>query len=283
MARLKNILIAALREENETHLNRAEQLFDVLKNNYRTELPILFRGDPSGNTDTFQVRDIRKNRHPRDTEDKVDTFLEVYRKHRYPNFPSRRSSKFAVTLSDPKKKEQKISRINQYGDPYFVFIEQDAPVISRKNDSFSLLSPMRTQIKTGSRIASALFKRKNSDLEQEIEKKYPELLDFLYLLHGQSHSPQEFGQLFDSNFEAIIEQVSEFEKYRSKVDSVALSHNIKRFCAAFDYAKRYFEDAKFGVIKNSDEVMFSGNSYVLVDIDFFLENFRYENNKLMMI
>jgi len=93
---------------------------------------ILIRGMSKSNP-TAGVKQVRKDRKPRDTDSEIADAVERYREVHFPKVPARQESVFCFTNNNSNRQE-----IHNYGTLYYVFIPDGAVYWESKNvDDFT--------------------------------------------------------------------------------------------------------------------------------------------------
>lgn len=266
--RIKNILKEI--DSNPEKQQRIEELHHLINSGqYMNNRLLLIRGD-GDSPRYFKKKKIRKDRRPKDTLPIIDEFIEIIRRKRFPNKPSRRKVKFAAAVWDERGAEKMKPYIQDYGTPHVVFPEKNAPVVSIERDSYKVFGPLRKNYQNAKHMIHVVRSAKQED---EFVDSFPELYDFIVAM-GESNVPDErIIDYFEGDFPVILTQLEALRI--SNIFDRDVVNAASQMNQMFDVIFQYFNNLNDDISPGDQEVLFGGDYYLLVDWEFFLDNFDY--------
>lgn len=263
---------------------------------------ILYRGVRDKASVDWEVKNIRKNRKPRDTGKWIDNIIEQVRSKYYPNIPSRRKVKFAG--SGPIGLEE----IKKYGMPYLVFPERNSNVHSLKKDAIFYFEDIkkaaidiRKHVRGGKNYMGEKSSKAYKEVIEKFNDKYEDLIELLKIFdftglirdvsfgYNWNKSPsklvvecREFIYDLDKNHDKFLDkEKSEKNLTKSKVYG-KLSKAVENLEIFLGSVSSYFSEMRSGVEPNSGEVIYSGDQYICVHRDFwkFFMKFDFKNQRV---
>lgn len=280
--RLKDILLEDYKRDTEKALELDSILTgEEFKNDMET---LFYRGESSRKVKYFETRSIRKDRKPKDTPIQVQKLIDVIGEYQYPNVPKRSESKYAAS---------NLGEARAYGDPHVVFPEKDANVVSFLADTFNYLPGIKgfracthfldedvTELPPNDRILAF-----RSDLNaNDYIKKF--VVGCAYLFKKET-VPGMLRDVFKSI--GIEKMISEFRRFKNIVEkdeepSQDYDHRDETFAKIIiqvlqDIDGYYNRRLRRNNHSSSSEIMFDGDSYLLVNYDFFSAYFQYVEGK----
>lgn len=280
---LKGILNEIL-DERETQEMVAE-ISQLLKQ-YRNTNPILGRGESSSGIGVYSIRKIRKDRQPRDTTTLVDGVVEIYRQKEFPQRISRRRAKFAISFKDIEDMEMSRQALKDYGDPYVVFPERHAKINGYEFDTFSIFSSVRSKLDSASNLLTYPV-----DVDDEFIRDF--VSDYLhyyrFLKHLSESDYDKTVKYFGRNFGNIVDEARAFIENEPEAVPMGFGDSeerkfyslfrkgVKAFNKAMNYIHEYLSGLTTNIKSGYGEVLFTGDSYLAVHLDFFKEHFEYDS------
>lgn len=252
--RLKEILT-----ENSGYEAEAKKLHGLLQDKYTGPKNPLYRGY-SEDVDTFKVKNIRKNRRPSDTprylQRLVDEMAEDYDAL---EIPKRRESKFASTSR---------SFAASFGQPYICFPEKDANIVSSKYDTWE-----QTLARVHSHFKKSINLYERKDWKKEtIKERYPDLARAIQLLKDAKEEDS-----LERKFGLVEKLWNFFDENREEIQRQGELSGIEELLSAFSLIEvHYLDTFDKSIGKNDEEVMFDGDTYLLVDPEFFDRYFEWD-------
>lgn len=254
--KLKNILI----EQND--LKKVER---VLNSDFRGDLyPQIYRGTTT-QVDTFDIREIRKNRLPRSTRYATQGIINAYENNVYTRWPKRSESKFGSP--------DRVSAGGYGPHEVVVFPDRKADIcwIQRDpstgffHDSYSALKSI---------IQSNMFAEFLDVLELN---EFDELSRFMYMAEkfmGDRILYEEYKSYLNDN---IKELKKEYEKLKNK--KTELQYQRGELLKVFRPVEIYFTRLEEGVSEHAYEVIFDGEKYLRINADLFEEKFSWSGKR----
>lgn len=263
----------------------------------KKESLLLYRG-VSGWNQPWKIKNIRKDREPRDTRKWVDELVERVRSKYYSEVPSRRASKFAASSEKGKREVG-----NKYGHPHIIFPEADAPIYSISRDPMHFMNSIT---KSGTKVMELMNSITRNSLTQKTKKLRKKLVSDL---KSRAPSVWKFAKELDSGEidfsitknpveierranEARRHFYNNYEDEGGKLDDpvgssakMTLSDMFRGLCQfvgeIFDDIHAYFVNLSEGVVAESGEVMYSGDSFVRVEWRFwkFFIDYDFQEGK----
>lgn len=255
--------------EIANHDEEAKKLNSILQKNFRTDLkPLLYRGTSDEIDGRWEVRDIRKNREPRDTLLFTHILISFLENTEYPNVPKRSESKFATTNKN---------RAEDFGDHvYVVFPDKESNVANTSGDAtMTYFDPFYSELYSAYQNIS-----KNPKFYKD---KWPNLYKFLssfykFTKNEPDIKPTEFLTLLKNKWEAIKSEKDDLVKALSDSDNMKKLMVSKSLENSFDRIYKYFDDLKSNFVENSNEILFDGDNYLLVEPIYFQTNFEWDGS-----
>lgn len=269
-------LLTEINEQRE-----AERLEDLLSSGkYMVENQrLLYRGTDRGLNGRFEERTIRKDRRPSDTNPQIDRLVNILIELKFPYIPKRSEAKFAATMEHTAYLEM------NYGAPHVIFPEIDAPIVSSEKDAFDYFTGLGSSYKMG---PLTNYGAKDTELSKDLsflsEDVYNLLLGLLQIRYFDSLSSgfvsvvknftiKEMIQLLEKAKQDVMNQ----KDYREEV-----IESLDNLSYMFEALKKYFDSITPGVKSDSKEIMFGGDEYLIIDINFFQKYFEYEDGRWRM-
>lgn len=247
-----------------TEQKSVEKLNNLLQEKYRDDIRHLIYRGTSTSVENYDVRQIRKDRIPRDTPMIIEGIVSAYEQNLYSNYPKRSESKFGAT-------NRKV--VSVYGShQVVVFPEKDASVKSLEKDSTPIFfKPAFYSLKRV--LEDSSFNRWMKNLK---EKGFKDLLNFFGLA-----IKFKVGNLnFDSWKNYLNKNLNSVLKEVKKLSSSDLDDSIaENVTYVFHNIERYFKQGKDQVGQNDDEVIFDGDTYLRVDPKIFESNFMWSGRR----
>ncbi len=239
--RLKELL----KEDNG---DAKEKLISLLKNKYRTTDPLLLRGTDD-KVDLFKEKQIRKDRKPRDTDEKTDVIVSAVEDEFYSNYPKRQESKFAVT-------EDRYDTASEYGsNVYYCFPHNSAFVASLPNDAIDYL-PNYVAFELRELLDSVDY------------MKAPAILGFVETyLNTKTSTGATMNQLYSyirREWGEMLEEYNKLHGIRNTINDKDAANKLQDVGWFIGGIKKYFDELEQGVRESSGEVLFDGPSYLVV-------------------
>lgn len=239
----------------------------------------IYRGS-SYDVKFWDIKKIRQDRVPRDTPMWIDQLIENVRSKYYPDVPSRRAIKFGGS-GDYGKEE-----IEKYGEPFIVFPQKNAPIVSYPEDTLNVMRPI---YKSSKEISSLVAKLKGK-VEKEkpfsfFKSKFPEIYKFLHEFDQvdnlkSNYREDDFDYYPSIKPSKIKRRIEEFDVEDIKIDDYFLrsyiSEVLKEVEVIFEKVDDYFSSFHRGVKPNSGEVMYGGTEFLRVRYDFWKHFIEYD-------
>lgn len=240
-----------------------ENQFEEVLDKYKMDMPsdkLLYRGYEE-DINKWKVKKIRKDREPLDTPKVTQKFIDGVAEKLYPQVPLRSRSKFASTQRD---------EAEDYGTVYLCFPEQSANIVSFPHDSWrgylGLLTGYFEDVYYDQ--DDIPFDKYHSGKDQKVYK-FLELVLQVYK-ERMYYKIAELADLIDASGEFLRSYTQEPEYEYSAEGAVA---------KIIGTTKRYFEEMKWGISEDSTEIMFNGDSYILMDEEYFFDNFKWNGKR----
>lgn len=217
------------------------------------------------NNGYWTIRPIRKDRRPRDTSKITHYFILGVEDAFYPDVPSRAGSKFGVANYNQ-------SELNNYGRYHFVcFPERGAKVYSLPEDS--LAHYIGTLRHTMADLVNMSTGKASSDLsEYGATQKFVEYINQKY---DDKLDHQKFKKFVENNFQKMRSELKKMKRDGKEV----YDNFIKKYELLFQDLFEYFNNFEPGVKEGSNEVLFSGETYLKIEHTFFEEYFEWRGSK----
>lgn len=259
--KIKNILNSLLLEEQEL-----KQLNKIFQSKYRTDIPrnsLLYRGVMDPVTNDWDIRRIRKNRKPKDTQPFLDMLIDDIEDIGYPKAPKRRESKFAATSR---------SIASQYGDIYLTFPDRSAKVVSLPYDAYNYFEFVQDMLMD---IADEFYYI-NDDPSHEtgvdmIDRFLKNLTKLVY--EQDLDSSEKIADMIVNHVEELIMVVEDYVKTESPGSLLEYLDDVIR------KIESYFQDMSYNdFYPGADEVIYDGDTYLLIEEDFFFKNYEWDGS-----
>lgn len=240
----------------------AQELYRTLVDDgYKIDLSpsqLIYRGVSSDVSD-WTVRGIRKNREPRNTYPYFDMLIYQIEDHLGSRVPRRRHSKFA---------SGKREIADEFGDVYLCFPEQNANIVSFPQDTYDYFYEAQDYLHE---VAYDFYEIES---DPSIETGNEPLDTFLVYLTKLVFDKNSVAAAYVADYiynehETIIDQAENY------IQNTRGSQRLDLLEDAINSIWNYIDDMQPGVVPNSGEVIFDGDSYVLVDEEFFKEYFEW--------
>lgn len=285
--KLKNILRELIKEQddNERERQKARELSELINSGkYRNENPVLVRGEKHVKPEFFMVRKIRKNRKPRDTSSLIDSLVEAVRETQYSHILSRKKAKFALAAKNKSEIPKFAGYAKDYGTPHIVFCEKTAPIFSHAVDTYRYFGSLDRKLDNTKNLAHLVNTAENTD---EFIERYPQLYDFADLISQPNVPEAAIEQLFETEIYAIQGQINSFLDdnwdQKENYDVGAQITAVKQLRHIFNRIQEYFINGNEKITAGDREVLFGGDSYLVVNLDFFMRNFDYYDGRYVYI
>lgn len=221
-----------------------------------------------------EIHEIRKDRKPLDTSMRTHYLLSgLSKRSEYLQYPSREESKFAASVLDEEY-------LSQYGNNiYLAFPSSDAKIVSLDNDAYRILTGIDHEFPTNLQSLESYFmgSQLNSDGEQvsnpeneERQERFPFLFSFVQAM--DSFNWEKFKRIVQKHKGEIIKDARQI-----KEESYGIEKEAKDLLETFARAHEYFEKLHSGILGFSEEVMFDGDEYLMVNQRWFKKNFEFKN------
>lgn len=236
----------------------------------------------------WSIREIRKDREPRDTSQWLDRLLEKIREEFYSDIPSRRESKFGATSLSGR---EEVTR--KYGPPHIVFVERGGKVYSRSQDAFSHTSEIEQDVSMVEAVVEdAKYESSYEEVKNELKVEFPYVHDYAYSLYNIKTG--QVGTSFNGSIGGIVDlkkACKEAEEYfrqkkrkvpRSTSDVYMMFKKLAGFSKqTLKNFQRFYGRMKEGIYPDSMEVTFSGDTYLTVEESFWRHfiDFDFETQK----
>lgn len=232
---------------------------------FKTDIPenrLLWRGYDQ-KIEEWAIKKIREDREPRDTPNFTQLYIDAVTQQIHPEKPKRSESKFATTSHDEAKKY-----VIESGDVFVCFPEKDSNIVSFSFDSW------REYLGTITGNFERIYHNQDYfDFDRIRTGKDAKLYNFIELVldiygNRQFHKIADLVEIIDEHGDMLIKYTQQPELKHGPEGEVA---------KLIGSTRRYFNDMKNGIKENSDEIMFDGDKYLLINEEWFERNFRFVN------
>lgn len=229
---------------------------------------LLYRGSNVDIGD-WKVRDIRKDRKPRDTHEYLQTTIDLVAEKMYPNVPKRSESKFAANSVSEAERYAASMYDGSGGSVKVVFPEKGANVASFDSDTLTLYFG----------AVESYFNQIDWNLDSSVEltdnpigknqKLYHKFINLaLDVFDRKTHKTNEFVEIIKNHGDEI--------KAYAKKDKIKHEKLGEKVLGAINTIEAYFEEMKPGISGNAEEVIFDGDKYLAIEKEFFEKNFEFD-------
>jgi len=238
---------------------------------FQTDIPpskLLYRGSKI-DIGNWKVRDIRKDRKPRDTHEYLQKIFDLVAEKMYPNVPKRSESKFAANSVSEAERYAASMYDGSGGSVKVVFPEKGANVASFDSDTLTLYFG----------AVESYFNQFDWNLDSKVEltdnpigknqKLYHKFIDLaLDVFDRKTHKINEFVEIIKNHGDEIKKYAKKEKIKREKLGNKVLG--------AINTIEAYFEEMKAGISGSAEEVIFDGNKYLAIEKEFFEETFEFD-------
>lgn len=251
-----------LKEDNQER-EKAKKLHQYLQEDYINSLKNhLYRGY-SEEIETFKVKKIRKDRKPSDTPMYLQLLVDKMAEEYGPvDIPKRSESKFASA---------KKSFAKSFGSLYICFPEHDAKLVSAKYDTWE-----QTLSDVEALFSEAI--RELSDKEYNninVYKKYPKLTKGIQFLEDILNSVK--SNFIEKRRNKVHKLWNFYKQNKKEIKKQGELSGIEEFHDAFQMIKvHYLGGFNERINEDDEEIMFDGDTYLLVDPRFFNRYFKWD-------
>jgi len=240
-----------------------KQLKDVL-NNFKMNIEYpLYRGSTNVLKEkSWKIKKIRKDRIARGGADSVNVFIDWYVSKKYDNVPKRKESKFATTEKSTAK---------DYGDYVnVVFPEKNANIVSFVKDSIIYRNKIGNSVH---------FFKSNLSKIKDI-KVLHKLAESMKRYDKGKINVKQLKQVFSDTWPKIKNNKDQIKNKLKVIESSGIGRSdLDMF---FKGLKQYISNKNFGIYSGSEEVMFDGDQYLILQDNFFQNNFDWNGRKWEM-
>lgn len=249
--RLKSLLV-----ESEEAVARVASL---LKNQFRNDLPKLYRATDRDFDGQYTVREIRKGRKPIGGAAGAQLILDFLTQKKYDDVPKRSESKFAAAGNDE-------GRLNVFGDNEFlVFPDKTADIASFEKDTKRARNDWENALYM---VKNDLTRKENGEFYYGTsEKKYDLIGEFFYLVFNEGK--EKNLSFLKNNWKDLRE---EFKK--AKKENPGIASEISELINP-----SYLQMLKKQIELGDSEVVFDGSKYLYVRKHFFDQHFEKRGSK----
>ncbi len=247
-------------------------LSDVLSE-FQMDIPpskLLYRGSKV-DIGNWKVRDIRKDRKPRDTHEYLQKIFDLVAEKMYPNVPKRSESKFAANSVSEAAKYAASMYDGSDGSVKVVFPEKEANVASFDSDTLTLYFG----------AVESYFNQIDWNLDSNVEltdnpigknqKLYHKFIDLaLDVFDRKTHKINDFVEIIKNHGDKI--------KTYAKKEKIKHEKLGEKVLGAINTIEAYFEEMKSGISGSAEEVVFGGDKYLAVEKEFFEDNFEFNGS-----
>lgn len=253
--------------ESQEELQKAREMDNLLEENYYSSCRhLLYRSDTT-NAQTWKIKEIRSRRKPMSTPSYLDAIIMQLERDHYPHLPMRSRSKFAVEGNN----QLKLSMYS--GSTEICFPRKNADIYSLDEDSFTAyFSEARTHIEKG--LYRYDREKRDVDLPKVIER-------FLEIFNNefvgrQNEMYSDTMEFISNNWNELREESRDANSIKGNKHEKFIGNRIYRFLRNLN---SYFQNLEKGVQAESEEVIFNGSDYLLVDVGFFNEFFDWYDKR----
>lgn len=249
----------------------AVDLYDKLvRDDYRVRYPTFIYRAEKDKIEYWKEKSIRKDRNPRDTLEWVDSMVRGIEDGHYPNYPKRRSSKFASSSTEG---------LDEYGKIYYMFIKNDSLTGSLPYDAYLHYFDEAVYTRNIPRYRPEFM----GDLDND--PSYIELKELFDIILGIYKSESNLNDLYTfvkKYWDAILDQSITLQS-DSDYDDFMDDGIIKTGLEWFEMLNLYFHEMQINDIQDDDkEILIQADNYITADRKFISENFRFQQNQIKL-
>ncbi len=254
MAQLKKLLV------EEKKLNSFERELNSGKWYNPSPDKLLFRGE-KGMEDIWEIRGIRKDRKPRDTNPLIHVIVDAINEAERYQVPKRSGAKFAGGLN-------RADDMKEYGELTICFPEKSQKIYHLEGDSFADFMYANKKLKDITFL--------NGEDVENLSDEYQYFSNFFHILNQVNLDLNALYNFIKETYRDTFDQAKELSqtvKHGPDIKSAAKS--MKRMFQII--RDEYYEKIDVGVNPNAHEHIFGGDYYLSIKKEDFEGNFEYVN------
>lgn len=235
--------------------DQKESLDEKLEEFKSDNKTLLYRQTDTVIDGKFEVRSIReKMRMPLGASVFPQVFIDFLIDKNNMDVPKRSQSKYAMTEKPGKY---------IFGDhTYVVFPQKNSNIVSFEKDTVDY----RVEV-------DRAFDRINFHYQDDIDQYhyFNKLLEKATNINIEDEKTvEEFRSFVEDKWKYVIQDRQNI--YRDESFPKELKENVRKMFESFH---KYFDNMKKGVVGGSEEIIFDGDKYLAVDMDYFEKNVRW--------
>lgn len=289
MMKLKDILFETYEKTWKVSNENLELLQKMMRSRKYIILPpnqLIYRG-VGHFPNLFAIKNIRKDREPRNTSLIMHVAIEGLRQHNYPQYPSRNRSLFCTS-------SKRLSY--EFGDPVVVFPEKNSTMYYANEDTYDVLN-----FAGGSRAAVLLtnipevyndLKKEHHDKLTYIRENYHEVYEILNGLRKIRISRAH--DIFNRDIDLLMREIKECAEWtgewpkqildKTRGPLVDLMYVIYGLYNLVESSVKYFKMLdRFDPFKNKgEEILIEADTALVINEKKFSDHFEWNGNEYVM-